>query len=69
MLERERHFRSFHILTDVDHITAFPARLPEQTPCDRIEQGGFARAIVSRNTCQIEWSEIQFNSIVIGKKS
>ena len=39
MLEGERHFRSFHIGMQIDHIAALAARFAEQTPCDGIQQG------------------------------
>jgi hypothetical protein len=47
MLEGQYDFGGFHILADVDHVTVFAARFPEQTPGDRIQQRRFPCAIVS----------------------
>ena len=69
MFEGQRHFRGFHILIQVDHITAFAARLTEQHPCDRIQQGRFARAVMTRDAGEIKGVEIKFNGVAIGKKT
>ena len=69
VLKREGHFCGFHVLAQVDHITALAARLPEQTPRDRIEQRGFTRTVLPGNTGKIEPSEINLHCVVIREKT
>ena len=69
LLKGEHHFGGFYILSQVDHITAATARLPEQTPRDRIQQGRFASAVVPRNTGDVEGCEIKLNRIVIREEA
>ena len=69
MPKRERHLGSFHIRVQVDHVTAFPSRLTEQTPRDGVQQRRLPRAVVTRNASKIERLEIQFDGIAIRKKA
>ena len=69
MLEREDHLGGFHIRVQVDHVTAFAARLAEQTPRDCIQQRRLPRAVVPGDARKIERVEIQFNGIAIRKKT
>ena len=69
MLEGQSDLGRLYGRMQVDDVTALAARFSEQSPGDRVEQGGFSRAVMTRDAGQVKGTEVEFDGIAIREKS